>query len=85
MAMYITPSPINYFLSGRRKKTGKKHKTWDGDGEWNGQILSLDARSIVKRLAALPLGVLVINGSIGILKDMDGKEYVQMRRMSRVA
>ncbi|KAF9905887.1 DNA repair and recombination protein rad54b [Linnemannia zychae] len=33
-----------------RKKTGKKHKTWDGDG------------------------VLVVNGSHAILKDMDGKE-----------
>ncbi|KAF9407778.1 helicase, partial [Podila epigama] len=33
-----------------RKKTGKKHKTWDGDG------------------------ILVISGSSGVLKDMDGKD-----------
>ncbi|KAF9178509.1 helicase [Haplosporangium sp. Z 11] len=33
-----------------RKKTGKKHKTWDGDG------------------------ILVVNGSSGILKDMNGKD-----------
>ncbi|KAG0271153.1 DNA repair and recombination protein rad54b [Linnemannia exigua] len=33
-----------------RKKTGKKHKTWDGDG------------------------VLIVNGSQAVLKDMDGKE-----------
>ncbi|KAG0371650.1 DNA repair and recombination protein rad54b [Mortierella sp. AD032] len=33
-----------------RKKTGKKHKTWDGDG------------------------VLIVNGSQAVLRDMDGKE-----------
>ncbi|CAO3572039.1 unnamed protein product [Mortierella alpina] len=42
-----------------RKKTNKKHKTWDGDG------------------------ILVINGSIGILKDMDGKDIGRGTNITR--
>ncbi len=40
-------------------------------------------RNTVNQFATLPLGILVINGYIGILKDMDGKEYVHTNILSR--
>ncbi|KAF9388153.1 helicase [Podila verticillata] len=41
-----------------RKKTGKKHKTWDGDG------------------------ILVVTGTSGSLKDMDGKDLGKATKMA---
>ncbi|KAG0008920.1 helicase [Entomortierella chlamydospora] len=42
----------------RRKKTGKKHKTWDGDG-------------------TATIGILVVRGTIGVLKDLEGKDIAK--------
>ncbi|KAF9198729.1 DNA repair and recombination protein rad54b [Haplosporangium sp. Z 27] len=49
-----------------RKKTGKKHKTWDGDVS---EVTFTNTLSHV--------GILVVRGINGVLKDMEGKDIVK--------
>ena len=54
----------------RCKRSNKKHKTWEGDGESVGPflcVLTLSSQYIF-------VAILVVRGNGVILKDMDGKE-----------